>query len=114
MWRAATRFWPLLREAKSYICMIPKGVAYRNSENENDFFWDVRGPKYKTIVKPQKLGDNWMEVDVPGHGTKYLPIKGYFEEAVPSIRVKFKQTDVLDYFSFKGLREPSPRPPSSA
>ena len=61
---------------QSYICVFDKGVAYRNSQDFDDRYEQISGPALNDIVKPRAVEGNWMTLDIRGHGTKYLPIRG--------------------------------------
>ena len=64
---------------KEWICISERGVAYRNSTSMNDRYETTRGPDHnmKVNVLRERVGNekNWLELDVAGHGKKYLPIK---------------------------------------
>ena len=63
---------------KQWVCISERGVGFRNTTSLKDRYTDIRGPNYndKIMVLREYIGSdkNWLEVDVVGHGTKYLPI----------------------------------------
>jgi hypothetical protein len=59
-----------------YECTADVGVAWRNSKNVQDRFELVAGPSSGALVWPLcSPQDDWLAVNVPGYGTKYLPIR---------------------------------------
>jgi hypothetical protein len=79
---------PILTQWK---CVIEGAVAYRNSPSMNDRLLGVSGPQYGDIVTASdgsEEHENWLKVDVMGHGTKYLPIMNgevLFFESIPQV-----------------------------
>ena len=65
-------------KAAKYKCVDPNGVAYRNSKEMSDRF-EPEGTFASLDSIQEEVGeptsDDWILVEVPGHGHKYLPLK---------------------------------------
>jgi hypothetical protein len=63
---------------RQWVCVDVNGVAFRNSPSMEDRYGSIRGPDHNVKIKVlrEQIGSdgNWLELDVAGHGTKYLPI----------------------------------------
>jgi len=88
-------------------CVAPVGVTvnYRSSPTMTSQYTSVEGPDRNTLVTPVKThcGDdfNWLALDVPEHGTLYLPIEtphgtAFVPEDLRMAQVQMDQASIVD------------------